>query len=138
VTTAGREQELEDWLADHDVPEPWEVAPSLVALGVEADDLDDLARVADPRRLAAAVSLLAEGHAAVGLAEVIADGARRISDIVSALRSYSYLDRGAVQVVDLTEGLESTLVLLRAKLHDIDVRREYAPDLPPVPVRATS
>jgi signal transduction histidine kinase len=130
-----RGQELEDWLDDHGVPEPWEVASSLVALDVEAEDLDDLARATDPRRLGAAVSLLAEGHAAVGLAEVIADGARRISDIVNALRSYSYLDRGTVQGADLTEGLESTLVLLRAKLHDTEVRREYAPDLPTVPIR---
>ncbi len=135
VQQAIREQELEDWLDDHGVPEPWEVASSLVALGVAADDLDDLAAATDPRRLGAAVSMLADGHAATGLAAAIADGARRISDIVGALRSYSYLDRGTVQVVDLTEGIESTLVLLRAKLHDVDVRREYAAGLPPVPVR---
>ena len=116
VQQSVREQELEDWLEDHGVAEPWEVAPSLVTLGLGADDLDDLAAAIEPARLAAAVSLLAEGHAAVGLAEAIADGAQRISDIVGALRSYSYLDRGTVQVVDVTEGLESTLVLLRAKL----------------------
>jgi signal transduction histidine kinase len=129
------EQELEDWLDDHGVPEPWEVASSLVTFGMTSEDLDDLAGATDPRRLAAAVCLLAEGHAAVGLAAAIADGARRISDIVNALRSYAYLDRGTVQVVDLTEGLENTLVLLRPKLNGIDVRREYAPDLPAVPVR---
>jgi signal transduction histidine kinase len=135
VQQSMREQELEDWLDDHGVPEPWEVATSLVALGVGVDDLDDLAGATDPRRLGAAVTLLADGHAATGLAEAIAEGARRISDIVSALRSYSYLDRGTVQVVDLTEGLESTLVLLQAKLKDVVVRREYAERLPTVPVR---
>jgi signal transduction histidine kinase len=106
-----------------------------VALGLEPDDLDDLADATDPRRLGAAVSLLAQGHAATGLAAAIAEGARRISEIVSALRSYSYLDRGTVQVVDLTEGIESTLVLLQAKLKEMVVLREYAPALPPVPVR---
>ena len=129
------EQEIEDWLDDRGVAEPWEVASSLAALGVEVDDLDALADGIEPRRLGAAVGLLADGHAAIGLAASIADGARRISDIVGALRSYSYLDRGTVQVVDLTEGIESTLVLLQAKLKDVTVRREYASALPAVPVR---
>jgi signal transduction histidine kinase len=135
VQQSMREQEIEDWLDDHGVAEPWEVAPSLVALGVEVDDLDDLADVTEARRLGPAVGLLAQGHAATGLAEANAEGARRISDNVSALRSYSYLDRGTVQVVDLTEGIESTLVLLQAKLRDMTVRREYADALPAVPVR---
>jgi signal transduction histidine kinase len=130
-----REQELEDWLDDHGVAQPWEVAPQLVALGLCPADLEALVAGADPRRLGAALSLFAEGQEATVLAEAIADGARRISDIVAALRSYSYLDRGTIQVVDVTEGLESTLVLLRAKLTDVDVRREYQPALPPIPVR---
>jgi signal transduction histidine kinase len=135
VQQSSREQELEDWLDDHGVPEPWEAAATLGGLGYVPDDLEALAGVLDDRQLGPAVRLLAEGHAAVDLTAAIAEGARRISEIVSALRSYSYLDRGTVQFVDVTEGLESTLVLLRAKLHDMDVRREYTPGLAPVPVR---
>ena len=55
----------------------------------------------------------------------------RISEIVKALKSYSYLDQAPVQAVDLHEGLDNTLLVLGHKLKSgISVRREYAPDLP--------
>ncbi|MPY95204.1 MAG: hypothetical protein GEV08_19750 [Acidimicrobiia bacterium] len=130
-----REQELEDWLEDLGVAEPWELAPALVSTGHGPADLAELVDGLDGGDVAAVVTLVAQGQAATGLAGAIREGAQRISDIVSALRSYSYLDRGAVQVVDVTEGIESTLVLLRAKLHEMTVERDYAPDLPRIAVR---
>jgi signal transduction histidine kinase len=81
---------------------------------------------------------LARSLAARSLAAGIGDGATRISDIVAALRSYSYLDRGTRQSVDVTEGLESTLVLLRAKLAGMHVERDYQPDLPSVWVNGSA
>ena len=63
----------------------------------------------------------------------IGSGAKRISDIVKALKSYSYLDQAPVQSVDLHEGLDDTLVILQHKLKSgIEVRREYAADLPKI------
>ena len=60
----------------------------------------------------------------------IGTGVGRISQIVKALKTYSYLDQAPVQAVDVREGLEDTLLILRSKLEGISVRREYAPDLP--------
>jgi hypothetical protein len=42
---------------------------------------------------------------------------------VAAMRSYTYLDRGTWQTVDVTEGIESTLMLMRSKLGDMRVER---------------
>src|SRR5439155_22897507 len=59
--------------------------------------------------------------------------AARISEIVGALKSYSYLGQAPVQAVDLREGLDNTLVILRSKLKvGVEVRREYGADVPPV------
>jgi signal transduction histidine kinase len=132
---AGREQELEDWLDRHDVDGPWELAPVLVALGCTIADLDALAARVDPSALDAGVSFLAQTATAASLSDGIVIAARRISEIVSALRSYSYLDRGTWQTVDVTEGIDSTLVLMQAKLGDMRVERRYAADLPPIEVR---
>ena len=62
------------------------------------------------------------------------DATRRISDLVSAVKSYSQLDRAAVQEVRVTDGLESTLMMLGHKLRDagVAVHRDYADDLPVV------
>jgi signal transduction histidine kinase len=60
----------------------------------------------------------------------------RISALVDAVRSYSQLDRASFQVIDVTEGIESTLVMLRQKLGDgVEVVRDYAPDLPRIEAR---
>jgi signal transduction histidine kinase len=59
-------------------------------------------------------------------------------DLVKALKTYTYLDRAPVQAVDVREGLDSTLVMLRSKLKGgITVRREYAPDLPRIQAYAS-
>jgi signal transduction histidine kinase len=64
------------------------------------------------------------------LAEV-KESTRRISDLVAAVRSYSQLDRGSIQTIDVTDGLESTLVMLGHKLRDgIEVVRDYDTGVP--------
>jgi signal transduction histidine kinase len=60
----------------------------------------------------------------------------RISALVDAVRSYSQLDRASFQLIDVTEGIESTLVMLRQKLGDgVEVVRDYASDLPRIEAR---
>src|SRR5215211_3043776 len=41
------------------------------------------------------------------------------------VKSYSQMDRGSVQRIDVSDGLESTLVMLSHKLHDVNVVRHY-------------
>jgi signal transduction histidine kinase len=134
---ADREAELEDWLDARGVAEPWEVASVLATMGLSSRDLDALAQEANASNseLVGTLTALAHGNMAAGLVGVIGDGAQRISEIVAALRSYSYLDRGTVQHVDVTEGIDSTLVLLHSQLKEMSVVRDYAPSLPQIAVR---
>jgi signal transduction histidine kinase len=61
----------------------------------------------------------------------------RVSDLVAAVRSYSQIDRASVQLADVTEGLESTLVMLAHKLEgDVTVVRDYDPAVPRIEVMA--
>jgi signal transduction histidine kinase len=132
-----REQAMEEWLEDHDVDEPWELAASFVAMGVSPDDLAPLVAQLPAKQIAALLTMVAQGAEAAGLAIAMGEGAQRISDIVAAMRSYSYLDRGAIQVVDVTEGIDSTLVLLGSQLKGMNIRRDYGSDVPRIPVRGT-
>ena len=51
---------------------------------------------------------------------------------MKALKSYSFLDQATVQEVDIHEGIDDTLLILRSKLKDgVDVKREYG-DLPKI------
>ncbi len=130
LTRSDRESEVETWLDGIGVSDGWELAPSLVDLGHDASSLAELTRDAGPAQAPAIVQRLASAYAMHSLLAEIGQGAGRISDIVKALKSYAYLDQAPVQDVDLHEGLDNTLLILRGKLKGIEVRREYASDLP--------
>ena len=70
--------------------------------------------------------------AATLLAE-IKESSSRISGLVAAISSYSQMDRASTQHIDVTEGLENTLVMLGYKLGGgVTVVRDYGPDVPQI------
>ena len=132
MAVADREDELADWLAGHDVEREWELAPVLAAAGVDTIWCDRLADVLGPDALAAGITWVTHSMSSQALLAEVKDATARISGLVGAVRSYSQLDRAAVQRIDLVEGLESTIVMLGYKLKGIEVERHYADDLPVV------
>src|SRR5690606_15747896 len=65
------------------------------------------------------------------LLDEIGQGAGRIAEIVTALKSYTYMDQAPIQMIDVHEGLDNTLIMLRSKLRaGVEVQREYSADLP--------
>jgi signal transduction histidine kinase len=130
---ADLEADLEDWLDEHGVPEPWELVAPLVAQGLGPEALSELAGALQGGSLAAALAWLAASFRVTALSHEISQGSARISEIVGALRSYSYVGQAPVKAVDLHEGLDNTLVILRNKLKGgIEVRRDYGAGMPPV------
>ncbi|HSV41446.1 MAG TPA: ATP-binding protein [Nocardioidaceae bacterium] len=130
VERSDRESELEGWLEDNDVDNGWDLAPSLVDQGL---DVEELERLSDGLgdALAPVLLWLTSAYRVHMLAHEIGQGSARISEIVSALKSYSYLGQAPVQEVDVHEGIDNTLVILRSKLKvGVEVVREYAADLP--------
>lgn len=119
------EQQLEEALASAGVVEPWTVAADLVEAGIGPDDLDAL----DTTDIVAALEAVGTGRAVASLLRSVTAGSERISAIVGALRSYSFLDQAPVQDVDVTTGIEDSLLILGAKLKDIVVERDFADDL---------
>jgi len=70
---------------------------------------------------------------ATALLSEIKESTRRISELVAAVKTYSQMDRASLQFVDVTEGLDSTLVMLGQRLHDqVTVMRDYGPDVPQI------
>ena len=132
VERSDRESRLEDWLgARGGGDDAWEIAPLLVGSGVTEADLEALGTGVEEIRVVPAARYLARQLAFLALLDEVREGAARISELVQALKRYTYLDQAPVQEVDLHEGLESTLIILRAKLKKgVRVRREYAADLP--------
>jgi signal transduction histidine kinase len=128
-----QEGELEDWLYDAEIEDPWDIAPTLVDLGLTTEDLAALRHEFSADELDSILRWAIATHQAHSLLREIGQGAGRISEIVKALKSYAYLDQAPVQPVDIHEDLNNTLIILRHKLKQgIEVKRDYAPSLPMV------
>ena len=132
IARSDREMEIEEWLEEHGLEEGWELAPALVSLGYDETGLGGLADRLGSELLPTALRWMSSSYAVQSLLAEIGQGAGRISDIVKAMKSYSYLDQAPVQNVDVHEGLDNTLLILRSKLSGTHVRREYATDLPKI------
>ncbi|MEA2682484.1 MAG: hypothetical protein QOK05_812 [Chloroflexota bacterium] len=127
-----REAEVEEWLDERAVSEAWELAPLLVAQGLDPGALGRLHDAVGTAHLEVALGVVAYTFPVYRLLREIAEGSARISGLVQALKTYSYLGQAPVQDVDLHTGLDNTLVILGHKLRGIDVERDYAGDLPRV------
>jgi signal transduction histidine kinase len=130
LTRSDFESDVESWLDERGIPDPWELAPALASLGY---DPAELARVADEwgNDTATIIGWIARAQPVLALAREIEEATRRISDIARALKTYSFLGEAPVRPVDVAEGIDNTLLIMRNKLKDgVVVHREYAADLP--------
>jgi signal transduction histidine kinase len=132
LATADREELLVRWLNEHNVPNPWTIAPALSETTLPFDVLDELAAIMDPEVLPVAVATVAGSLRVERMAETVVDSTVRIFDLISAIKDYSYMDQAPIQDVDLAQSLENTLVMFNSRLKNVKVELEFDPDLAPV------
>jgi signal transduction histidine kinase len=113
--------------------EGWRLAEPLAQAGVDEAWLEQVAKAAGGARVAA-LEWVAASLTATGLVAELHESTARISELVSAIKDYTHMDRAAVAEVDLHEGLDSTLTILghRLKQGSINVERHYDRTLPRV------
>jgi signal transduction histidine kinase len=130
LTLSEQEDQLLEWLEDHSVGQAWELAPVLVSSGWERGELERLADRFSPVQLPVVVRWLAANSSVYDLLEEVGTSAEAMSEIVKAVKTYSYLDQAPIQEVDVRDSLENTLVLLRPKIKaGVSIKRDYA-DVP--------
>jgi signal transduction histidine kinase len=133
MDVADREDAISEWLSAHDVDREWVIAPPLAAAGCDVSWCDRAAKLLDRTALGPGLEWVANSLASADLLSEVKESTQRISDLVAAVRSYSQLDRASLHPTDLTEGIESTLVMLSHRFRDgIDIVRDYSSDLPMV------
>lgn len=126
------EDAINDWLDAHQVEDGWKIAQTLAENGVDANKLDKIAEQISHDALTDVLTRLVVQVNVSKLAGEIKNSVMRISDLVGAIKEYSYMDQAAVQEIDLHKGLDNTLLILKHKLKtkNISVVREYAENLP--------
>jgi signal transduction histidine kinase len=129
-TRVEREEAIQSWLESRNVAEAWKLAPYLAEANLSDAHLDRFAAAAGASvgpELTRFATLLEMDR----IAEELEHSSARISDLIKAIKEYSYMDQGPVQEVDIERGLENTLTIMHHKLkRGINVVRDYTPNLP--------
>ena len=120
------EEQLDSLLRSHGQNDLWQLAAGLAHRNIQPDVLESLFAEFDPATARAALVRIAAVAEVYGLLDEIESSAARISDLVLAIKEYTYMDQAPVQNVDIVKSLESTLTMLNHKLKKgITVQREY-------------
>ena len=133
LARSDREERITSWLEGHHLPDAWRVAPVLADAAVDIPQLEALATQVGDEVLCDALIRIASIVTISRLIGEIEISTRRISDLVQAIKEYSYMDQAAMQEVDIHQGLDNTLTILHHRLKSgVQVVREYAPNLPKI------
>ncbi|PSB54878.1 ATPase [Chamaesiphon polymorphus CCALA 037] len=133
IAQSEAEDAIADWLADREIANPWQLAPMLVMAELDAARLDEVAAQISPDCLECVLTWLETTLTSIKLLEEIQLGSTRISELITAMKNYSYLDRSPLQQIDIHEGIENTLIILKHKLkYGVSVTKEYAANLPQI------
>jgi len=126
------EDEINSWLDAHNISDAWNLSPALVEAGVDTNALESLSGKVGDEVLGDILARIVAQLTTARLVTDIKTGTGRISELVGAIKEYSYMDTAPLQEVDLHKGLENTLVILKHKLKvkSINVERDYAEDVP--------
>ena len=133
MALADREDAVANWLSGHHVPGNWTLSAVLAAAGADVDWCERVDQALGDGRLGPGLEWVASTLSSSVLLHEVKECTRRISDLVSAVKSYTQLDRAAMQQTDVAEGLESTLVMLAHRIPEtVTVMRQYGSDVPPI------
>jgi signal transduction histidine kinase len=134
LATSDAEDELSDWLEDHGIRDGWQLAPTFVQAGLDAEWLEKVQACVGGQMLEPALRWLNYTVETELLMNEIEDSTTRVSTLVGAAKQYSQLDRAPFQVVDVHDLLTSTLLMMSAKIgKGIQVVKDYDRSLPPIP-----
>lgn len=133
---SNREEQLLEWLEAYGVANPWNLAEPLASGGVTVETLANLtARWRDdPTELRdVGVRWLALSFDVMSMIKSGLRGAERISELVQSMKSYSHLDQGVQQLVNVQQGIEDTLQIFSHRLKSgVEVQRCYDRNLPEI------
>jgi signal transduction histidine kinase len=126
LTASDLEDQLDSLLRSHGQNDLWQLAADLARKNFKPALLEQLFAALDADTARAALVRISSSVEIADLLNQIESSASRISDLVGAIKEYTFMDQAPVQNVDIVKTLETTLTILNHKLkRGVDVRRDY-------------
>jgi signal transduction histidine kinase len=129
MTVSDLEDRIDALLRSHGQNDLWQLSANLARRNVQPAVLEPLFESLDSDAARAALVRIASSIEVADLLNAIESSTSRISDLVKAIKDYTYMDQAPVQNVDIAKSLETTLTILNHKLkRGVIVRRDYHAD----------
>jgi len=126
LTVSDLEEQIDSLLRSHGQNDLWQLAADLARKDVKPAALESLFEALEADGARAALVRIAASVEIANLLNEIESSAARISDLVGAIKEYTFMDQAPVQNVDIVKSLETTLTILNHKLkHGVTVQRDY-------------
>src|ERR1700737_218836 len=126
LTISDLEDQIDSLLRSHGQTDLWQMAANLARKNVKPDALESLFATLDADTARAALVRIAASVEVATLLNEIESGTSRISDLVRAIKEYTFMDQTPLQNVDIVKSLETTLTILNHKLkRGVVVQRDY-------------
>jgi len=126
LTASDLEDRIDSLLRSHGQNDLWQLAASLARKNFQPELLEGLFASLGTDTAGAALTRIATALEIFELLSEIESSTSRISELVSAIKQYTYMDQTPVQNVDIVKSLETTLIILNHKLkRGVTVKREY-------------
>ncbi|MGB3184160.1 MAG: ATP-binding protein [Cyclobacteriaceae bacterium] len=137
ITRSEREDDMADWLEELGMDDPYEMASTLVDSGYEREVMESFSEKLVPEEVTSFITWVYGEMEIHRLADELAKSTIRISDVIAAMKSYSFMGRSLEKKQsDLSQGLQDTLTLLHFKLKkkNITLKKDFDTSTPEVPV----
>jgi signal transduction histidine kinase len=126
---ADMETDFSDWLESHGAKGA--LASDLLSAGITSQQLEPLTKTIHGDQFTRGLQLLIADHQILCLSREIEDSVRRISELIQAVKSYSYMDQSPYAEVDVESGIDVTLRMFQYQLkHGVEVKKDFAANLP--------
>ena len=133
LALADREEELAGWLESEGVEAAWQIASTLAAAGADIAWCTRVLEVVGSEKIEGSLEWVTSAVAVNTLLREMRESTSRIAGLVNSGRTYTQLDRAARQTLDVVDGIESTLTMLRHNIgDDVRVLRDYQADVPQI------
>jgi signal transduction histidine kinase len=126
LTISDLEEQIDSLLRSHGQNDLWQMAADLARKNVRPEVLESLFESLGADTARAALVRIAASVEIATLLNEIESSTSRISDLVRAIKEYTYMDQSPLQNVDIVKSLETTLTILNHKLkRGVTVQRDY-------------
>jgi len=128
LTISDLEDQIDSLLRSHGQNDLWLLSAELAQRGIKPAALESLFGNLDAGTARAALVRIAASVEIASLLNEIENSTSRISELVRAIKEYTYMDQSPVQNVDVVKSLETTLTILNHKIkRGVNVQRDYQP-----------